>query len=92
MPAVGDRDSDDLRQTSPASFPSESYVQFLRNATTTARIGAEVCRSSFETATITDSPGLTVRLGTRSAQTPLERPSPVQEMTHAHCYRSSALS
>ena len=41
-PAVGDRDSDDLRQNSSALFPSESYVTFLRNATVMKLIGAEV--------------------------------------------------
>ena len=41
-PAVGDRDSDDLRQNSSALFPSESYVTFLRNATVMKQIGAQV--------------------------------------------------
>lgn len=40
-PAVGDRDSDDLRQNSSSLFPSESYVTFLRNATIMKLIGAE---------------------------------------------------
>ena len=35
MPAVGDRDIDDLRQSadSPDPFPPEYYVAFLQNAT-----------------------------------------------------------
>ena len=41
-PAVGNRDSDDLRQTAPGSFPPEFYVTFLRNATITKLIGSEV--------------------------------------------------
>lgn len=39
-PAVGDRDSDDLRQNSSALFPPEFYVTFLHNATITQRIGS----------------------------------------------------
>lgn len=46
VPAVGDRDSDDLRQNSSALFPSESYVTFLRNSTITKLIGSEVCAPS----------------------------------------------
>ena len=43
VPAVGDRDSDDLRQnaSSPNPFPPEFYVTFLRNATIMEKIGAE---------------------------------------------------
>ena len=41
-PAVGDRDSDDLRQNSSALFPPEFYVTFLRNSTITKLIGSEV--------------------------------------------------
>ncbi|ETW75053.1 serine carboxypeptidase S10 [Heterobasidion irregulare TC 32-1] len=42
VPAVGDRDSDDLRQSadSPTPFPPEFYLDFLANATVKARIGA----------------------------------------------------
>ncbi|EIW52048.1 alpha/beta-hydrolase [Trametes versicolor FP-101664 SS1] len=41
--AVGDRDSDDLRQNSstPNPFPPEFYVKFLRNATILDKIGAQ---------------------------------------------------
>ncbi|KAL7284880.1 hypothetical protein ACG7TL_002194 [Trametes sanguinea] len=43
VPAVGDRDSDDLRQnaSSPNPFPPEFYVKFLRNATIMEKIGAQ---------------------------------------------------
>ncbi|KAI0356751.1 alpha/beta-hydrolase [Trametes cingulata] len=43
VPAVGDRDSDDLRQNSstPNPFPPEFYVKFLRNATILEKIGAQ---------------------------------------------------
>ena len=43
VPAVGDRDSDDLRQNSstPNPFPPEFYVSFLRNATVMQKIGAQ---------------------------------------------------
>ncbi|TFK89212.1 alpha/beta-hydrolase [Polyporus arcularius HHB13444] len=43
IPAVGDRDSDDLRQnaSSPNPFPPEFYVNFLRNATVMQKIGAQ---------------------------------------------------
>ncbi|KAH9903132.1 alpha/beta-hydrolase [Cubamyces lactineus] len=43
VPAIGDRDSDDLRQnaSSPDPFPPEFYVKFLRNATIVEKIGAE---------------------------------------------------
>ena len=43
FPAVGDRDSDDLRQnaSSPNPFPPEFYVSFLRNATVMQKIGAQ---------------------------------------------------
>jgi len=42
-PAVGDRDSDDLRQNGSTSnpFPPEFYVSFLRNPDIVARIGAQ---------------------------------------------------
>ena len=42
FPAVGDRDSDDLRQSadSPNPFPPEFYLQLLRNSTVKALIGA----------------------------------------------------
>ncbi|KAG6875159.1 hypothetical protein C0993_010547, partial [Termitomyces sp. T159_Od127] len=42
IPAVGDRDSDDLRQNSSALFPPEFYVSFLGQASIRAAIGAEV--------------------------------------------------
>ncbi|KAF9452095.1 alpha/beta-hydrolase [Macrolepiota fuliginosa MF-IS2] len=42
VPAVGDRDSDDLRQNSSALFPPEFYVNFLRDPKTRQKIGAEV--------------------------------------------------
>ncbi|KAF7794211.1 hypothetical protein EIP86_005343 [Pleurotus ostreatoroseus] len=42
IPAVGDRDSDDLRQNSSALFPPEFYVTFLHNSTITTLIGSEV--------------------------------------------------
>lgn len=41
MPAVGDRDSDDLRQNSSALFPPEFYVKFLRQQSIMTQIGAE---------------------------------------------------
>ncbi|KAF9457904.1 alpha/beta-hydrolase [Collybia nuda] len=41
IPAVGDRDSDDLRQNSSALFPPEFYVNFLRSNTVMQKIGAE---------------------------------------------------
>jgi len=43
-PAVGDRDSDDLRQndTTPNPFPPEFYVKYLRNADVQTAIGAKV--------------------------------------------------
>ncbi|KAJ8700635.1 hypothetical protein PTI98_003644 [Pleurotus ostreatus] len=44
-PAVGDRDSDDLRQTSPASFPPSFYINFLRLPEIVNRIGAEATYS-----------------------------------------------
>jgi len=40
VPAVGDRDSDDLRQNSSALFPPEFYVQFLRSPDIVSKIGA----------------------------------------------------
>ena len=42
-PAVGSRDSDDLRQnsSSPTPFPPEYYLSFLQNATIMQKIGAE---------------------------------------------------
>ena len=47
MPAVGDRDIDDLRQSAdaPDPFPPEYYVAFLQNATVMRAIGAEVVYS-----------------------------------------------
>lgn len=41
VPAVGNRDSDDLRQNSSASFPPEFYVTLLRNATVLSKIGVD---------------------------------------------------
>ncbi|KAF8899618.1 alpha/beta-hydrolase [Gymnopilus junonius] len=41
VPAVGDRDSDDLRQNSSALFPPEFYVKFLREQSIMTQIGAE---------------------------------------------------
>ncbi|EJD01971.1 alpha/beta-hydrolase [Fomitiporia mediterranea MF3/22] len=41
VPAVGDRDSDDLRQNSSALFPPEFYLKLLANETTKKKIGAE---------------------------------------------------
>ncbi|KDR67990.1 hypothetical protein GALMADRAFT_161293 [Galerina marginata CBS 339.88] len=41
VPAVGDRDSDDLRQNSSSLFPPEFYVTLLRNASIMSQIGAE---------------------------------------------------
>ncbi|KAI0089549.1 alpha/beta-hydrolase [Irpex rosettiformis] len=41
IPAVGDRDSDDLRQNSSALFPPEFYVTLLRNATVLSKIGVD---------------------------------------------------
>ncbi|KAF8184810.1 alpha/beta-hydrolase [Pholiota molesta] len=41
VPAVGDRDSDDLRQNSSALFPPEFYVNFLHTASIKKKIGAE---------------------------------------------------
>jgi len=40
VPAVGDRDSDDLRQNSSALFPPEFYINLLSNATIKQLIGA----------------------------------------------------
>lgn len=40
VPAVGDRDSDDLRQNSSALFPPEFYVDFLSLPSVKAKIGA----------------------------------------------------
>ncbi|KAG9308308.1 Alpha/Beta hydrolase protein [Chiua virens] len=40
-PAVGERDSDDLRQQFPASFPPEYYVNYLENPEVMRKIGAE---------------------------------------------------
>ncbi|KJA22564.1 hypothetical protein HYPSUDRAFT_67027 [Hypholoma sublateritium FD-334 SS-4] len=40
VPAVGDRDDNDLRQTAPGSFPPEFYLTFLRSASVKALIGA----------------------------------------------------
>ncbi|KAJ7915166.1 alpha/beta-hydrolase [Mycena leptocephala] len=41
IPAVGNRDSDDLRQNSSALFPPEFYVKYLALADVKAQIGAE---------------------------------------------------
>ncbi|KAF5384232.1 hypothetical protein D9615_003476 [Tricholomella constricta] len=41
IPAVGDRDSDDLRQNSSALFPPEFYVDFLGQESIRQQIGAE---------------------------------------------------
>ncbi|KAF4610985.1 hypothetical protein D9613_006719 [Agrocybe pediades] len=41
IPAVGDRDSDDLRQNSSASFPPEFYLKLLKSEKIKAKIGAE---------------------------------------------------
>ena len=41
VPAVGDRDSDDLRQNSSALFPPEFYVDYLHTAAIQKKIGAE---------------------------------------------------
>jgi hypothetical protein len=42
VPAVGNRDPDDLRQNSSALFPPEFYVNFLHQASIQKKIGAEV--------------------------------------------------
>ncbi|KXN82867.1 Carboxypeptidase S1 [Leucoagaricus sp. SymC.cos] len=42
VPAVGDRDSDDLRQNSSALFPPEFYIDFLNQPQIRSKIGAEV--------------------------------------------------
>ncbi|GLB39568.1 putative serine carboxypeptidase [Lyophyllum shimeji] len=42
VPAVGDRDSYDLRQNSSALFPPEYYVDFLTQPSIQQKIGAEV--------------------------------------------------
>lgn len=41
VPAVGDRDSDDLRQNSSALFPPENYKKFLHRKKIMKKIGAE---------------------------------------------------
>ena len=41
LPAVGDRDANDLRQNSSALFPPEYYVDFLHQADIQKKIGAE---------------------------------------------------
>ncbi|KAJ7092784.1 alpha/beta-hydrolase [Mycena belliarum] len=41
VPAVGNRDSDDLRQNSSAPFPPEFYLDYLALASVKAQIGAE---------------------------------------------------
>ena len=43
VPAVGDRDSDDLRQnaSTPNPFPPEFYLDFLANQTILQKIGAQ---------------------------------------------------
>ncbi|KAF8524562.1 alpha/beta-hydrolase [Hysterangium stoloniferum] len=40
VPILGDRDDDDLRQTAPAAFPPEFYVNFLQLPAIKAKIGA----------------------------------------------------
>ncbi|KAJ7206486.1 alpha/beta-hydrolase, partial [Mycena pura] len=45
IPAVGNRDSDDLRQNSSALFPPEFYVNYLGQASVRTAIGAEVAYS-----------------------------------------------
>ena len=40
IPAVGDRDSDDLRQNSSALFPPEYYLNLLADPDIKKRIGA----------------------------------------------------
>ncbi|THH26769.1 hypothetical protein EUX98_g7412 [Antrodiella citrinella] len=47
VPAVGNRDSDDLRQnaSSPNPFPPEFYVTFLHNPDIVAKIGAQATYS-----------------------------------------------
>lgn len=45
VPAVGNRDSDDLRQNSSALFPPEFYVDFLHQTSIMQKIGAEVTYS-----------------------------------------------
>ncbi|KNZ78375.1 Carboxypeptidase S1 [Termitomyces sp. J132] len=42
IPAVGDRDPNDLRQNSPAPFPPEFYLSFLAQESIRTAIGAEV--------------------------------------------------
>jgi hypothetical protein len=42
IPAIGDRDSNDLRQNSSALFPPSFYVTFLNTPEIRNRIGAEV--------------------------------------------------
>lgn len=41
VPAVGNRDSDDLRQNSSALFPPEFYVNFLHTTAIKNKIGAQ---------------------------------------------------
>lgn len=41
IPAVGDRDVDDLRQNSSALFPPEYYVNYLSLPEVVSKIGAE---------------------------------------------------
>ena len=41
VPAVGNRDSDDLRQNSSALFPPEFYVNYLQTPAIQNKIGAE---------------------------------------------------
>ncbi|KAJ7059266.1 alpha/beta-hydrolase [Mycena amicta] len=45
VPAVGSRDSDDLRQNSSALFPPEYYLNYLAQASVRTAIGAEVAYS-----------------------------------------------
>ena len=40
MPAVGDRDDEDLRQNSSALFPPEYYTNYLALKSVTKKIGA----------------------------------------------------
>ena len=41
IPAIGNRDANDLRQNASASFPPEYYVNFLSNPEVMSAIGAE---------------------------------------------------
>lgn len=46
VPAIGDRDDNDLRQNASALFPPEFYLDLLANETVKEMIGAKV-RFSF---------------------------------------------